>query len=209
MIQSEIDESKGFTFNSGLRAMLRQDPDVIMVGEIRSEETLDTATSASLTGHLVFSTLHTKSAAETLDRLLNMGMKPYIMASALDTIIAQRLVRKLCPHCKQTREKTRTEEHLISDMMHEIGMHSVSIDHINLYKPGECDKCKNTGYSGRIGLFEIISLDDEMRDLIRSSAPVSTIIASARHKDFISMKEDGILKAMRGYTTIEEILRVL
>ncbi len=209
VIQSEVDESKGFTFEWGLRAMLRQDPDVIMVGEIRWLETLETATAASLTGHLVLSTLHTKSAAETLDRLLNMGMKPYIMASALDTIVAQRLVRKLCDHCKVEKEKTDIETGLIWDMMQEIGMKSVSMKSLKLYKPGECDKCGWTWYKWRIGLFEIISLDDDIRELIRSAAPISEIIASARNKDFISMKEDWILKAMRGYTTIEEILRVL
>ena len=209
VIQSEVDESKWFSFASWLRAMLRQDPDVIMVGEIRWSETLETATAASLTGHLVLSTLHTKSAAETLDRLLNMGMKPYIMASALDTIIAQRLVRKLCDHCKLERDKTSIESQIISDMMQEIGMKSISVESLKLYKPGECDQCGHTWYKWRIGLFEIISLDDDIRELIRSAAPVSKIIKSARNKDFISMKEDWILKAMRGYTTIEEILRVL
>lgn len=119
IVQSEIDDG-GVTFESGLKACLRQDPDIIMVGEIRNFETLQTATSASLTGHLVLSTLHTKSAADTLDRIINMGLQPYILASALDTIIAQRLVRRICSDCKTQKEKTPRETALIENMMKEI-----------------------------------------------------------------------------------------
>jgi len=121
-VQSEVDEKLGFTFQKGLKALMRQDPDIIMVGEIRDFDTLNIATSASLTGHLVLSTLHTKSAAETLDRIINMGLKPYILASALDTIIAQRLVRKICESCKVEKEKTPEETLIIKSMMNEIGM---------------------------------------------------------------------------------------
>ncbi|USN58406.1 MAG: Flp pilus assembly complex ATPase component TadA [Candidatus Peribacteria bacterium] len=122
IVQAEVDEKTGFTFETGLKALLRQDPDVIMVGEIRGPETLNTATAASLTGHLVLSTLHTKSAAETLDRIINMGLRPYVLASALDVIVAQRLVRKICPHCKVEKEKTPQEVQMIKTMMEEIGM---------------------------------------------------------------------------------------
>lgn len=122
IVQAEVDEKLGFTFEVGLKALLRQDPDVIMVGEIRDKETLDTATTASLTGHLVLSTLHTKSAAETLDRIINMGLRSYVLASALDVIVAQRLVRKICPHCKIEKEKTPQEVQIIKTMMEEIGM---------------------------------------------------------------------------------------
>ncbi len=115
-------------------ACLRQDPDIIMVGEIRDFDTLQTATSASLTGHLVLSTLHTKSAADTLDRIINMGLKPYILASALDTIIAQRLVRRICPHCKTEKQKTPQDTALIEAMMEEIGMQSLTSEHMKLYE---------------------------------------------------------------------------
>lgn len=120
VVQSEIDDKNGLSFDTGLKACLRQDPDIIMLGEIRDSQTLQTATSASLTGHLVLSTLHTKSAADTLDRIINMGLKPYILASALDTIIAQRLVRRICPHCKTAKEKTPQDEALLTTMMHDI-----------------------------------------------------------------------------------------
>ncbi|MDD3794251.1 MAG: GspE/PulE family protein [Candidatus Gracilibacteria bacterium] len=209
VIQSEVNEKKGFTFHSGLRAILRQDPDIIMVGEIRDLETLETATQASLTGHLVLSTLHTKSAAETLDRIINMGLKPYIIASALDTIVAQRLVRKICPHCKREKVKTPEEQSIIEAMMKDIGMSIRPAKNIKLYEGAGCEKCNNSGYAGRIGIYEIISLTHKLRDMIREGATAEEIITESRNGDLITMKEDGILKAIKGYTTIEEILRVI
>ncbi|MDP2090678.1 MAG: GspE/PulE family protein [Candidatus Gracilibacteria bacterium] len=209
IVQSEVNEKNGFTFKNGLRALLRQDPDIIMVGEIRDTETLETATNASLTGHLVLSTLHTKSAADTLDRIVNMGLKPYILASALDTIIAQRLVRKICPHCKREKQRTSLEISIINNMMKEIGMSSISTDNIKLYEGGGCDKCNNSGYLGRIGIYEIITLNEDLRILIREGKSAEEIMRKARDGDLITMKEDGILKAIKGYTTIEEILRVV
>lgn len=167
IIQSEVEEKDGFDFRVGLKALLRQDPDVIMVGEIRDGETLETATTASLTGHLLLSTLHTKSAAETLDRLINMGMKSYIIASSLDTIIAQRLVRKICPHCKKEKEKTSAETQIIRSIMDEIGMPTLGADTIKLYQGAGCEKCNNSGYKGRIGIYEILRLNEEIRNLIR------------------------------------------
>ena len=117
-----------------------------MVGEIRDAQTLETATTASLTGHLVLSTLHTKSASETLDRIINMGLKPYVLASALDTIIAQRLVRRICEHCKQEKEKTASEIQLIESMMREIGMAALGAEHIKLYEGSGCEHCNQSGY---------------------------------------------------------------
>lgn len=209
VIQSEIDESKWFTFNSWLRALLRQDPDIIMVWEIRDLETLETTTTASLTWHLVLSTLHTKSAAETLDRMLNMWLKPYILSSSLDTIIAQRLVRKICPDCKQEKEKTSLEFQMIRTMMDEIWMKNIWLDNIKLYEWKWCNKCNNSWYKWRIGVFEIISMNNKLRDLIREWASSSEIITEARNGDLITMKEDWILKAIRWFTTIEEIIRVV
>lgn len=209
VIQSEVNEKQWFTFKTWLRALLRQDPDIIMVWEIRDKDTLETATQASLTGHLVLSTLHTKSAAETLDRIVNMWLKPYVLASALDTIIAQRLVRRICSHCKNEKEKTALEVSIVSNMMKEIWMSSVLSKHIKLYEWKWCSQCNNTWYSWRIWIYEIISLNEELRDLIREWATSDEIIKKARDWDLITMKEDGILKAIKGFTTIEEILRVI
>lgn len=209
VIQSEVNEKQWFTFTSWLRALLRQDPDIIMVWEIRDYETLETATQASLTWHLVLSTLHTKSAAETLDRIVNMWLKPYVLASALDTIIAQRLVRKICPHCKREKERTPLEVSIIWNMMKEIWMSSIPVKNIKLYEWEGCDKCNNSWYAWRIWIYEIISLNEDLRNLIREWATTEEIIRKARDWDLITMKEDGILKAIKGYTTIEEILRVI
>lgn len=209
VIQSEVNEKNWFEFKTWLRALLRQDPDVIMVWEIRDKDTLETATQASLTGHLVLSTLHTKSAAETLDRIVNMWLKPYIIASALDTIIAQRLVRKICPNCKVEREKTSTEQAIIETMMKDIGMSTRPVNNIKLYEGSWCEKCNHSWYHGRLGIYEIISLNEKLRNLIRQWASTQDIINEARNWDLITMKEDGILKALKWYTTIEEILRVI
>lgn len=209
IIQAEVDDNTGFNFKSGLRALLRQDPDVIMVWEIRDLSTLEIATSASLTGHLVLSTLHTKSAAETLDRIINMWLKPYILASALDTIIAQRLVRKICPNCKVEKEKTPGDVSVIKTMMEDIGMKWLPTKNIKLYEGEWCEECGHSWYKWRIWIFEIITLSENIRNLIRDWATTEEIIREARNWDLITMKEDGILKAIKWYTTIEEILRVM
>jgi type II secretory ATPase GspE/PulE/Tfp pilus assembly ATPase PilB-like protein len=209
VIQSEVNEKSGFTFEGGLKSLLRQDPDVIMVWEIRWKETLDTATQASLTWHLVLSTLHTKSAAETLDRIINMWLKPYIIASALDTIIAQRLVRKICSHCKIEREKTPQDTAMIKAMMQEVWMKWLPVEHMKLYRWEWCTKCNNSWYLWRIWLFEIITLNEKLSNLIREGASSEEIVISARDSDLILMKEDWILKALKGFTTLEEVLRVV
>ena len=209
IIQAEVDDKNWFDFKTGLKALLRQDPDIIMVGEIRDRDTLDTATTASLTGHLVLSTLHTKSAAETLDRIINMWLKPYVLASALDTVIAQRLVRKICPHCKVQKEKTPQETKMIDTIMSDIWINHLPSKFIKLYHGEWCDKCSNTWYLWRIWIYEIISLSENLRNLIRDGATTEEIIEEARNWDFIAMKEDWVLKAIKWYTTIEEILRVI
>ena len=209
IIQSEVDEKIWFTFETWLKSLLRQDPDIIMIWEIRDSATLETATSASLTWHLVLSTLHTKSAADTLDRIINMWLKPYILASALDTIIAQRLVRKICVHCKVEKEKNSQEIAIIDTMMSEIWMSKLYAKNMKLYEWKWCDFCNNSWYSWRIWIYEIISLNDDLRELIRAGWTPDEIIMQARKTDLIKMKEDWILKAIRGFTTIEEILRVV
>lgn len=209
VVQSEVDESKWFTFKSWLKALLRQDPDVIMVWEIRDLDTLEIATQASLTWHLVLSTLHTKSAADSLDRIINMWLKPYILASALDTIVAQRLVRKICPHCKAEKEKTSEEQALIEAMMKDTWMSPILARWVKLYEWKWCEHCNNSGFLWRIWIYEIISLNEDLKNLIRNGSSVEEIIREARKGDFISMKEDWILKTIKGFTTIEEILRVI
>ncbi len=209
VIQSEINEKEWLTFNSWLKAILRQDPDIIMIWEIRDFETLNTATWASLTGHLVLSTLHTKSAADTLDRIINMWLKPYILASALDTIIAQRLVRKICNNCKVEKQKTKQEKTIIETMMNEIWMRNIPIKNMKLYKWNGCEECNNSWFKWRIWLYEIINLNDNIREIIRWWWSVADILEEAKNWWLITMKEDGILKAIKWHTTIEEILRVI
>jgi type IV pilus assembly protein PilB len=209
VVQSEVDERKWLTFEVGLKSLMRQDPDIIMVWEIRDAETLNTAVNASLTWHLVISTLHTKSAAETLDRLRNMGLQNFLIASSLNTIIAQRLVRKICTYCKTEKVKTPIEEALIKDMMAGTGMKGIPVENIKLYHWAGCEKCHHSGFHWRIGVYEIINLNERLRDLIRAGAKTEDVIKEARSGDLITMNEDGILKAIRGHTTIEEILRVI
>jgi len=209
IVQAEINDKSGFSYEQWLKALLRQDPDIIMVWEIRDYNTLDIAANASLTGHLVLSTLHTKSASETLDRIVNMGLKPYIIAASIDTIVAQRLVRKICPHCSVEKEKSKSEDALIQAMLNETWMKSLDTSHIKLYKWEGCEHCNNTWYKGRIWVYEILRFTDSIRDIIREWATSSEIIEKARKNDFISMKEDWILKAIKWHTTIEELLRVI
>lgn len=209
VIQSEVNEKNWFTFEVWLKALMRQDPNVIMVWEIRDYETMNTATSASLTWHLVLSTLHTKSATETLDRIINMWMRPFIVASAVDIIIAQRLVRKICPDCKVEKTKTVQEIALIKTMMEEIWMKWLPIKSMKLYTWTGCDTCNHSWYKWRIWIFEILNLSEEIKDLIRTWTSSEEISRVARNGSMITMREDWILKAIWGYITIEELLRVL
>jgi len=209
IIQTEVDERVWFTFESWLRAILRQDPDIVMVWEIRDSDTLTTAVNAALTWHLVLSTLHTKSAAETIDRLISMWLKSFIMASALDVIIAQRLVRRICPFCKVEKERTPQEISLIKNMMDEIDMKNISTDSMKLYEWKWCDKCNNSWFKWRVWIYEIIHITENIRDLIRWMQKSEDIMRLAKEAWFISMKEDWILKALKWYTTIEEVLRVI
>jgi len=209
IIQSEVSEKNWYTFEIWLKALLRQDPDIIMLWEIRDYETLNIATQASLTWHLVLSTLHTKSAWETLDRIINMWLKPYVLAWAIDTIIAQRLVRKICTHCKKEIKKTPEEQKLIEEMMKDIWMTSVSSENIKLYHGLWCEHCNNSWFKGRLWIYEIISFNKKLRNMIREWATSEEIVAESRKMDMINMKEDWILKAIKWYTTIEEVLRVV
>ena len=212
IVQSEVNPKNNYTYETGLKALLRQDPDIIMVDEIRDHETANTAVQAALTWHLVLSTLHTKSAVETLERLLNIGLAPYLLASAVDIIIAQRLVRKLCPHCRVEYDPDMAEKELIDWVMREIGMASMiraRKEGYKLYRSGGCDECGNTGYKGRVGIYEVLAFNDEIRAAIRAGVSPQDILVMARKQDLILMREDGILKALRGKIDLTELFRVV
>ena len=203
--QTQLNVKAGYTFDSAIRAFMRQDPDVILVGEIRDPETAELAVRASITGHLVLSTLHTNNAIGTIPRLDDLDIPPYLVASGLLSIIAQRLVRKLCPHCKLKVEKTNEE-------LLEIGIPQNIIDlnpEYELYEAVGCDQCRNTGYNGREAIVEIFELDTELEGLISRRASTLEILDLARKKGMKTMKEDGYIKALNGKTTIDEIDRVI
>lgn len=209
--QSQINQKRGFTFASGLRSILRQDPDVVMVGEIRDLETAETAAQAALTGHVLLSTLHTNSALETIPRLINIGLPPFMVAPSLHMVVAQRLVRKLCEHCKLKSPITEAERKEIQTVMDEI----VKVDPAikcdlpaELWHPRECKQCSHTGYAGRLPVHEILLVDDDMRELILKNAGLKELTAMARKNGMLMMKEDGILKVLANETTLEEVHRV-
>ena len=197
--QTQIDPEIGLTFASGLRSLLRQDPDIIMVGEIRDRETADIAVRAALTGHLVLTTLHTNNAVGTINRLVDIGVEPVLISSATIGIVAQRLVRIVCPECA---EKIEPDPAVIK----EFNLNKYPA--INLSKAKGCEVCGQTGYAGRTAIFEILRLDNELKSLIISRAPYETIFQLAQTKGMKSLREKGIAKAASGLTTLEEVLRV-
>lgn len=203
--QTQADIESGYTFAAGLRSILRQDPDVILVGEIRDEETAEIAIHASLTGHLVFSTLHTNTAIGAVPRLIDVGIKPSVIGPALSLVIAQRLVRRLCENCR--REVAASEElslkikKLVSKLPKTVKTYSVLP---KMYESVGCDKCHD-GFRGRVGLFEFLKLDDDFEALINKDATEAAIRKLASEKGFVTMQIDGILKAIAGQTTLEEV----
>ncbi|MGE3279234.1 MAG: GspE/PulE family protein [Candidatus Altimarinota bacterium] len=210
IVQSEMNEAEGYTFASGLRAVLRQDPDVIMVGEIRDKEAAEIALQASLTGHLVLTTVHANSAVATIPRLFNMGIKDYILASGLEMILAQRLVRKICDHCKvpaELNDSVRTE---IEKAVASLQKKGITLSNATqIFKGAGCDQCAHTTYQGRIAVAEVMNISDEVRKAILSQSSEEEILQKAEEQGFVTMKEDGIRKVLEGKTTIEEIWKVL
>jgi type IV pilus assembly protein PilB len=194
--QMQVAPKAGMTFAGGLRAMLRADPDVIMVGEIRDRETAHIAVEAALTGHLVLSTLHTRDAPSALGRLIDMGIEPFLISSAIDCIVAQRLVRTLCPHCKRP---SKAPESLLA----EYGLYESEA-----FEPVGCSRCATTGYRGRMGIYEVMSVTEEVRGLVLSRASVDEIAAAAMRQGMRRMRDDGIAKVRAGQTTIAEIERM-
>ncbi|MCK5853297.1 type II secretion system ATPase GspE [bacterium] len=202
--QIHVNPKVGLTFASGLRSILRQDPDKVMVGEIRDLETAETAVQASLTGHLVFSTLHTNDAPSAVTRLIDMGVEPYLITSSVIGIIAQRLVRVLCPNCKEAYE-TDVEEYIERLMLPE---DSVKKGKQIYYKPVGCEECRGTGYKGRISLFELMLTTEEIKKLTLERSASYEIKKQAVKDGMITLQQDGWKKACAGITTIEEVLRV-
>ena len=205
--QTQINEKKGMTFASGMRSVLRQDPDIIMVGEIRDAETAVMAIQASLTGHLVFSTLHTNDAASAVTRLLDLGIEPYLVSSSLVASLAQRLVRKLCEKCKQPDPSAahgmpEVPQSLLDDQGTSLR------DLAGACKPVGCSACRQTGFRGRIGLFELLVIDDACRELIGSRGNASQIRRAGMDAGMHLLATDGLLKIHQGVTTLDEVLRV-
>ena len=197
--QVQVFDKIGMSFSAALRALLRQDPDVVMLGEIRDPETARIAVQASLTGHLVLSTLHTNDAPSSITRLINIGVEPYLIAAALNAVLAQRLVRKVCQHCK--------EPFVPSDEMKEfLALQGFAKD--QSFKGKGCDRCRKTGYSGRLGIYEMLVMDDSLRDLVTRNPDVTQFRKLCRERGLVSLREDGFQKVISGLTTVDEVLRV-
>ena len=191
----------GLTFAMGLRHILRQDPNVVMVGEIRDMETAEIAIRASLTGHLVFCTLHTNDAASAFTRLIDMGIEPFLVASSVEAIMAQRLVRTICPHCK-------TEQTVGEDYLRKIGFPEDEIGTAKFWRGIGCEECRQLGYQGRKGIYELLTVNEAVRPMILSRAPATTIAQKAIEQGMRTLRTDGWNKVRNGETTIDEVLRV-
>jgi type IV pilus assembly protein PilB len=195
----------------GLRTALRQDPDIIMVGEIRDQETIEIAIRAALTGHLVLSTIHTNSAVSTLTRITDMGVKPFLITSSIRGIVSQRLVRRICKDCK---EEMPVEPEVAKEIQEELkGIGDKDVDpallqDMKLYKGKGCETCNNLGYKGRVAVFEILALEREVGQLVIQNAPDSELEDAAKKNGMITLKQDGYIKALQGLTTLEEIFRI-
>jgi type IV pilus assembly protein PilB len=200
VVQVPINEGVGLTFARSLRAILRQDPDRIMVGEIRDLETTQIAIQASLTGHLVLSTLHTNDAATTVTRLIDMGTEPFLISSTLEAVIAQRLVRRICDHC---REEYKPDE----DDLSRLTSDTKKLKGIKFFRGRGCPHCHNSGYRGRTGIFEMLTITEPLRELINDRAPAIALREKAREQGMRLLREDGILKVSRGITTLDEVVR--
>ncbi len=200
LCQCQINNDAGLTFAKCLRSFLRQDPDIILVGEIRDLETAQIAVQASLTGHLVFSTLHTNDAPSSIVRLLDLGLESFLLTATIEGIVAQRLVRKICPKCRE--EYAPTEEQLL-----ELALKPDEVRGRNFHRGRGCDHCHGSGYKGRMGLFEILVMDDELRDMIMEQASTAIIRRSARQKGMKSLRESGLQAIYEGQTTIDEVVR--
>ena len=215
--QSQVRPEIGFSFANGLRSILRQDPDIIMVGEIRDNETAELAIHSSLTGHLVLATLHTNNAIGAVPRLLDMKVEPFLLGSTLNTVAAQRLARQICPNC---RKKEKMPDNVLDDIANELENMPKSITaglmkefknvrNITYYKGEGCPRCGNLGYKGRIAIVETFEISDKIKEIIMNENKILQIKDVKSSQDFITMKQDGIIKVIQGLTTMEEVLRVI
>ena len=209
--QSQVHHDIEYDFASGMRAALRQDPDIIMVGEMRDKETANTAIEASLTGHLVFSTLHTNSAVESITRLINMGIAPYLLTSTIELIIAQRLVRRLC-ECKKIAntgaDMIEIVKHALSTIYVKDEVDENLVKGLQFYEAVGCDKCNNTGYKGRVGVYEVFRMNNALRKLISESATMVQLGEAAQKSGMVTLEQAGVIRALEGMTSLEEVYRV-
>ncbi len=216
--QSQVKPGIGYSFANGLRTALRQDPDIIMVWEMRDKETVDIAIEASLTGHLVLSTIHTNNASETITRILNMWVQPFLIPASLNIIIAQRLVKKLCPHCKQKLGLNDIDKETLKDIKHSLSItpkdelsSRVGVDILKapvFYKPKGCDKCEENGYKWRVGLYEMLEITPGVKEMVLRGDSAYNINKQAIIDGMISLEQDGIIKALQWHTSLEEVYRV-
>jgi type IV pilus assembly protein PilB len=195
-----VDEEVGRSFANCLRAILRQDPDILLVGEVRDQETAKIAIEASLTGHLVFTTLHTNDAPTAITRLLDMGLEPFLLAATLETIVAQRLVRTICLKCKAPYQPSEEE-------LHSLNIKSRDVASQRFYYGKGCEVCKNTGYKGRTAIFEMLDINDTVRELVLSRASASQIRIASQRAGMRTLRDAGVQKIFAGLTTIEEVIR--
>jgi type IV pilus assembly protein PilB len=209
--QAQVRPEIGLTFASGLRSILRQDPNIIMVGEIRDRETAELAVNSALTGHLVFSTLHTNSAAGAIPRLMDMGIEPFLLTASLNLVAAQRLVRKICDKCITETKPAPGIAEIIQKEMSTVKpeeLKDIDLKNIKVFIGRGCPVCGNTGYKGRVGIYEVISVDQKIQQLINDHTPASKIEEFAvKEEGMLLMRQDGVLKALRGLTTVEEVVR--
>jgi len=210
--QSQVKPEVGYTFAHGLRQILRQDPNIIMIGEIRDEETASLVINAALTGHIVLSTLHTNSSVGVVPRLMDMGVRPFLIPSTLRVVISQRLIRVLCPQCKmKVRPSDKIKNYIlerIKDIPTAVRNEIKLEDPLLIYEAKGCDACGSTGYKGRAGLYEVLSMSDELAEIIQKNPLESLIFKAAQKQGMLTMEQEGILKVLSGQTTIEEIVRV-
>ncbi len=219
--QSQIRPKIGFSFASGLRSLLRQDPNIIMVGEVRDEETAELSIHASLTGHLVLSTLHTNDALGAIFRLLDMKIERFLLSSTLKTVVAQRLARRLCEHCKQPtqlssdanqeiiEELKKVPQNILKEELPETDSADSVLEKYKIFKAVGCTRCENTGYSSRVAIIEVIDINDSLKEMINNGDKNLNLDAVIKSEDFVTIKQDGVIKVLQGLTTMEEVLRVI
>jgi len=188
------------TFPAALRSFLRQDPNIILVGEIRDFETADIAIKAALTGHMVLSTLHTNDAPSTIARLINMGIEPFLVSSAVRLVVAQRLIRRLCKNCKKPAN-------VPVQTLIDVGFAPDEAKQVKIFEPNGCEKCSSTGYKGRVGLFEVMEIDEELREQVMVGASTAELRQKAKEKGMLTLRLSGIEKIKAGDTSIDEVLR--